>query len=213
MAHIYSLGMSDDSYSLGDLANLTGLEERTIRSYIERGLLPGAQARGRAATYSNEHLSRLRVILNLKRARPNIGLSEIRIFLQGLSPEQIDRLASGEITAASRVFDRATRSDAAESEHAVDDETDIPRTVNWERPPASLTGVERLVCLLREVSGFTPIPTSKVEGWHRITVTPDVELSVRAGFDEALMAAFRELADLLRNLLQRTEVLSTEGNE
>ncbi len=74
--------MSDDSYSLGDLANATGLEERTIRSYIERGLLPGAQARGRAATYSNEHLSRLRVILNLKRARPNIGLSEIRIFFK-----------------------------------------------------------------------------------------------------------------------------------
>ena len=214
MSHITILPMSDDSYSLADLANATGLEERTIRSYIERGLLPGAQARGRAATYSKEHLSRLQVILSLRRARPNIGLSEIRIFFQNLSPEQIERLASGAMTAATRVIDGFIQPDGADSQDATDDGNEIPRAITWERSAASLTGVERLVCLLREVSGFTPpTPTSKAEGWYRIAVTPDVELSIRVGFDEALMAAFRELADLLRNLLQRTDALSTEGNE
>jgi len=205
--------MLENNYSLKDLADATGIEERTVRSYIERGLLPGAQARGRAATYSNEHLSRLQVIRSLRRARPNIGLSEIRIFLQNISPEQIDRLAGGEITAAPRVFDASIQSDGAESQDAADDD-EILRTIDWKRSAASLTGVERLVCLLREVSRFTPpTPTSKVEGWQRIAVTPDVELSVRAGFDDNLIAAFRELADLLRNLLQRTHVLSTKGDE
>ena len=71
-----------------------------FRSYIERGLLPGAQTRGRAASYSAEHLSRLEVIKSLRRARPNITLSEIRIFLQGLNPEQIRALAGGSITAS-----------------------------------------------------------------------------------------------------------------
>jgi DNA-binding transcriptional MerR regulator len=206
--------MLEDSYSLKNLADATGIEERTVRSYIERGLLPGAQARGRAATYSNEHLSRLRIIQSLRRARPNIGLSEIRIFLQNLSPEQIDRLAVGKITAVTRVIDASIQPDGADSQDAADDDNEIPRTVDWERSAASLTGVERLVCLLREVSGFTPpAPTSKVEGWQRIAVTPDIELSVRAGFDDNLMAAFRELADLLRNLLQRSDVLSTKGEE
>jgi len=206
--------MLEDSYSLKGLADATGIEERTIRSYIERGLLPGAQARGRAASYSKEHLSRLQVIRSLRRARPNIGLSEIRIFLQNLSPEQIDRLAAGEITATPRVIEASVRPDDAESHDAGDDDSEILRTIDWERSAASLTGVERLVCLLREVSGFTPpTPTSKVEGWQRIGVTPDIELSVRAGLDDNLMAAFRELADLLRNLLQRTGVLSTKGNE
>jgi len=207
--------MSDDTYSLADLANSTGLEERTIRSYIERGLLPGAQARGRAATYSNEHLSRLRVILNLKRARPNIGLSEIRIFFQGLSPEQIDRLATGSITAATRVLDRSTQPDNADLQDAPDENAnEIPSRIELDRTAASLTGVERLVCVLRQVSGYTPPrPTSKAEGWYRIAVTPDVELSVRVGFDEELMAAFRELADLLRNLLLRSDVFSAEGAE
>jgi DNA-binding transcriptional MerR regulator len=206
--------MPQNGYSLRDLADATGIEERTVRSYIERGLLPGAQARGRAASYSKEHLSRLQVIRSLRRARPNIGLSEIRIFLQNLSPEQIDRLAAGEITSAARVIDTSLQSGGADSHEAADDGNEISRTIHWERSAASLTGVERLVCLLREVSGFTPpTPTSKVEGWQRIAITPDVELSVRAAFDENLMAAFRELADLIRNLLQRTDVLSTKGDE
>jgi len=204
----------ENSYSLRNLADATGIEERTVRSYIERGLLPGAHARGRAATYSKEHLSRLRVIQSLRRARPNIGLSEIRIFLQNLSPEQIDRLAAGEISAAPRIFDASIRPDGADSRDVTDDDNEIPRTIDWEMSAAKLTGAERLVGLLREVSSFTPpAPTSKVEGWQRIAVTPDVELSVRAEFDTNQLAAFRELADLLRHLLQHPDALSRKGGE
>ena len=68
--------------------------------------------------------------------------------------------------------------------------------------------------ILREVSGQkAPGSTSKVEGWQRIAVTPDIELSVRAGFDETLVAAFRELADLLRRLLQHTDAVSPNSEE
>ncbi len=206
--------MSNGSYSLAQLAEVTGLEERTIRSYIERGLLAGANARGRAASYSDEHLARLNIIMSLRRARPNIGLSEIRIFLQNLSPEQIKRFADGEITAASRVIDRLIQTESPESGTATNEDMEMPRTTGWARSAASLTGVERLVCILREVSGQkAPASTSKVEGWQRIAVTPDIELSVRAGFDETLVAAFRELADLLRRLLQHTDALSPNGEE
>jgi len=206
--------MLENSYSLKDLADATGIEERTVRSYIERGLLPGAESRGRAASYSKEHLSRLQVIRSLRRARPNIGLSEIRIFLQNLSPEQIDRLAAGEISAAPRVIDAFIRPDGADSQDIADDDNEIPRTIDWEMSAAKLTGAERLVGLLREVSGFTPpAPTSKVEGWQRIAVTPDVELSVRAEFGADQLAAFRELADLLRHLLQHPDALSRKGDE
>ena len=207
--------MSENSYSLNELADATGIAARTIRSYIERGLLPGAQARGRAATYSKEHLSRLRVISSLRRARPNISLSEIRIALQQLNPEQIHGLASGSIIAVTRAIDESMESEDVNSQDvAADDDTELPRAIHWERSAAKLTGLERLVCLLREVSGFRPsAPTSKVEGWQRIAVTPDVEFSVRAEFDANQLAAFRELADLLRHLLQRTDALLREGDE
>jgi DNA-binding transcriptional MerR regulator len=205
--------MSENSYSLNDLAHAVGIEPRTIRSYIERGLLPGAEARGRGASYSREHLSRLQVIKSLRRARPNIALSEIRILLQGLNPEQIHSLAGGSITAATRAIDESMQPDDAELLDA-DDSSEILNTFDWDRLAGKLTGAERLVCLLREVSGFVPpAPSSKVEGWQRIAVTPDVELSVRAEFDRNQLAAFRDLADLLRHLLQHTNALSTRGDE
>jgi DNA-binding transcriptional MerR regulator len=206
--------MSNGSYSLAELAEVTGLEERTIRSYIERGLLAGANARGRAASYSDEHLARLNIIMSLRRARPNIGLSEIRVFLQNLSPDQIKRFAGGEITATSRVTDTLIRTEDPESGTASTEGIEMPRTTDWARSAARLTGVERLVCILREVSGQKALgSTSKVEGWQRIAVTPDIELFVRAGFDESLVAAFRELADLLRHLLQAADALSPNGDE
>jgi DNA-binding transcriptional MerR regulator len=206
--------MLENNYSLDDLADATGIEARTIRSYIERGLLPGAQTRGRAASYSKEHLSRLHVIRSLRRARPSIALSEIRIVLQGLNPEQIHGLASGSITAATRAIDESIQSEGVDLPDVAADNSEISSTIDWERSAAKLTGAERLVCLLREVSGFMPpAPTSKVEGWQRIAITPDVELSVRAEFDANQLAAFRELADLLRHLLQRTDALSRKGDE
>ena len=207
--------MSESGYSLDDLSEAVGIEARTIRSYIERGLLPGAQARGRAASYSKEHFSRLQVIKSLRRARPNISLSEIRIVLQGLNPEQIHSLATGSITAATQAIDESIQPDGVESpDVAADEDNEIPRMIDWERSASKLTGAERLVCLLREVTGFMPpAPKSRVEGWQRISVTPDVELSVRVEFDASQLAAFRELADLLRHLLQRTDVLPRKGDE
>lgn len=206
-----------DSYSLAELADATGIEERTIRSYIERGLLAGAQTRGRGASYSREHLSRLLVVKSLRRARPNIGLSEIRIFLQGLSPEQIDGLATGSISAAPRAFaaiatDENGSQDAAK-EHS-SEHTDEVDSVRFEQSATKLTGVERLLCLLRRVSGSTTTTsTSKVERWQRIAITPDIELSIRADFDSAALAAFTEVAGLLRNLLERTETFSEKSDE
>ena len=206
--------MAKDGYSLSDLANAVGIEARTIRSYIERGLLPGAQARGRAASYSAELLSRLEVIKSLRRARPNIALSEIRVLLQGLNPEQIHALAGGSITAAARAIDDSKQSDEVGLVLAAGgDDDEIPRTIDWVESASTLTGVERVVQLLREASSFTPpASTSKVEAWRRIAITPDVELSVRAEFDVNQLTAFRELADLLRHLLEHTDALSRKGD-
>ncbi len=202
--------MPEVSYSLGDLADGAGIETRTIRSYIERGLLPGALTRGRAARYSKEHLSRLRLIMSLRRARPNITLSEIRILLQGFNPAQIHALAGGSIIAATHAVDESRGlADPAAVDAVADEACEIPGMIDWDQFAPALTGAERLVHLLREISGFmSPAPTSRVEGWQRIAVTPDVELSVRTEFDANQLAAFRDLADLLRHLLQNTDALS-----
>src|SRR5947207_11962998 len=133
--------MTEISYSLNDLAEAAGIEARTIRSYIERGLLPGADTLGRAASYSEEHLARLQVIRSLRRARPNLSLNEIRIMLQGLTPEQIHGLAGGSIRATTGAIGGISTDSLY---HTIDD-GETPRTIDWEQSADKLTGVERLV--------------------------------------------------------------------
>jgi DNA-binding transcriptional MerR regulator len=211
--------MATDSYTLNDLAEATGIEARTIRSYIERGLLPSADARGRGATYSAEHLLRLRAIQVLRRARPNIQLNEIRIFLQQMSPQQLSDFCSGSLKATAAAL--ATKIDEAENPEALQavgqflqaDPDDALDSVSaseekTERPPEELTGPERLLQALRKIARSSPAaPPSKVDAWVRLPVTNDVELAVRAEFALGQMPVFRDLANLLRTLLLRTDSL------
>lgn len=74
-------------YTLADLENETGLSGRTIRFYITEGLLPPAQGRGKGATYTAEHLLRLRAVEALKKT--NTPLSEIRDQLKDIREKEL----------------------------------------------------------------------------------------------------------------------------
>ncbi len=54
------------TFTLAELANETGLAARTIRFYIARSLLDGPSVSGRGAVYTHEHLARLRQIQALQ---------------------------------------------------------------------------------------------------------------------------------------------------
>ena len=70
-------------YTIGDLEDRTGVGSRTIRYYIQEGLLPPAHGRGPSATYDTSHLLRLQAIESLKQQR--LSLAEIRERLLGLT--------------------------------------------------------------------------------------------------------------------------------
>jgi len=207
--------MTEESYSLNDLADASGIEARTVRSYIERGLLPSAESRGRGASYSSDHLSRLQVIKSLRRARPNITLAEIRIVLQQLTPAQIRNYSKGVITAAVCASGNEPSPLLPDSaEHVKEEDEELRTTVDWNQLATKLTGMDRVLHFLRDASGVAArVPSSKVEAWQRIAVTPDVELCVRSGFDAVQLAAFREFADLLRHLLENANALAVKGDE
>lgn len=63
-------------YSIGELARKAGVTRRTVRFYIEEGLLPPPERGGRAASYTSEHLDQLGRIKDLKELR--FTLDEIR---------------------------------------------------------------------------------------------------------------------------------------
>jgi DNA-binding transcriptional MerR regulator len=208
------MAMSDKrTYTLDALAEATGLEPRTIRSYIERGLLPNADARGRAAGYGEDHLHRLRVIQMIRRADPSLSLAQVRVRLQQLNDGDIASLAQGVLSA--RILKGPEDEDVAVDADEIDDEAEADAAsqaligMSADRPSHDLAGAERLVVALRKLTGATTRPTaSRFERWVRIAVTEDIELSVRADFSEIQVGAFREFADLLRDLLTRSDAIS-----
>ncbi len=63
-------------FTLAELVEATGLSDRTIRYYIEQGIVMGARGRGRSSYYTPEHLERLARVADL-RSR-GLSLDEIR---------------------------------------------------------------------------------------------------------------------------------------
>lgn len=49
--------MSDERFSIGELAERAGVSRRTVRFYVQRGLLPAPLGRGRGEHYDVTHLA------------------------------------------------------------------------------------------------------------------------------------------------------------
>src|SRR5688500_20390261 len=75
--------------TIAELAEEADVTPRTIRYYVEQGLLP-PPGRGRNAEYTEEHLQLLELIGRLK--RHYLPLEEIRAMLQRLNREEIEEL-------------------------------------------------------------------------------------------------------------------------
>lgn len=73
--------------TIQDLADRAGVTTRTIRYYVEQGVLPPPE-RGRPAEYTDEHLQLLDLVRRLK--EQYLPLEEIRDMLQRLSVDQLE---------------------------------------------------------------------------------------------------------------------------
>lgn len=88
-----SLDAVADSYKLDELATAAGVAARTIRYYVQRGLLPAPEFRGKDTAYGREHLLRLQAIRKLQ--AQHLPLDEIQARLVALTPGELAALASG----------------------------------------------------------------------------------------------------------------------
>src|SRR5947209_13631128 len=80
--------------TIEELAERVDIPVRTVRYYIAEGLLPGPEGRGKATTYGDEHLHRLRLIRLLSsQHRP---LAEIHQLLNRLSLAEVRTLLAEE---------------------------------------------------------------------------------------------------------------------
>ena len=96
------------SYSIGELAALGGVSRRTVRYYVQRGLLEAPTGLGRGRHYRQRHLDTLIRIRKLQEAgRP---LAEIAIELASpATPEPAREALAGDLSAPAGRVSRWTR--------------------------------------------------------------------------------------------------------
>ncbi len=219
-----------DGITLEELSERTGVEPRTLRSWISEGLLSPPSKSGRGATYPPTNLDRAKAVLTLKNAY-GMSLADIGRSFITASEEQIANWAGEQPTASRsrssareylREFDAqqempmafkkgASISRSETHSQAYEERRDLfdsKKTKLSERRPArqlereeSLASIEQLIFSLDALLE-SPAPTrSRGMIWNRISITPDLELSIRGELLPRERALFEKLADQLRAIL------------
>lgn len=84
-------------YTIDDLARLSGVSVRTIRYYVQEGLIEAPRGRGPGAHFDAEHLSQLRRVRLLQNAGFDLETIrdkgvQITSLLRNLNPNSLDAL-------------------------------------------------------------------------------------------------------------------------
>jgi DNA-binding transcriptional MerR regulator len=200
----------ETSYSLEELAKITGLKTRTIRHYIQQRLLLGPDSLGRTATYSDYHRDRLLVIKELRRHRYSIG--DIRKTFRHARPDEEIRieilpLPEGEVPSRQEV--ESALGFVQEQQAAMEPLSDVehvarePVVRKQTAPSPSSSGpIGLLLEQLRNLSGQRRgRPRTRSEEWVRLAVTPDLEIHVRGELGSDQKELYEEIADHMRHIL------------
>ena len=225
----YISHMTDDNLTLEELSERTGVEPRTLRSWVSEGLLAPPLKHGRGARYPAGNADRALAVRALKdlhglslseigrrfmmatddqirewaiEAGPAVAPSEsVRDYLKRIQvqrPAKISMQRSQDMHPR-RIYSKKskeslTASYIEHSEHA----HPTPRS---EERGAKLANIERLILQLGKVLKSPAPRRSRGAVWTRISVTPDLELSVRGDLEPSERVLFEQLADQFRAIL------------
>lgn len=166
-------------YDLGELSGLASVTPRTVRYYIQQGLLPAPGATGPGAKYGEGHLDRLRLIRRLQRT--HLPLAEIRRRLERLSDVEVREMLSRE--AEQVPGDPRSASDYARGVLRAMAPPDYSLLGSSIMPPASAPAAER-------------------SQWERVVLAPDLELHIRRPLSRASNKLVDRLLAYARRLLE-----------
>lgn len=185
-----------EEFWISELADRTNVSTRTIRYYIEEGLLPQPEIRGKYAVFTTDYLHRLRLIKVLKDTY--LPLKEIKALLDTLDNAQINEylerfdrdpvgtLASLQVLPA-RSQPQVIKDSALEYITRLRSNTQDSRPARTAHPqPASSTALPSQL-------------KTKRENWQRIELKPGIELHVR----QPLTTEDQQLVDLLIGVIQK----------
>ncbi len=212
--------MLDNEITLEELAQRSGVEQRTLRSWISQDLLLPPNRIGRGARYPGRNVDRALAVRTLKEVHGE-ALATIRKRLMLASDSQIREWAkqarkSNISLESPREYLRRIKE---EENHFHDNEKKLHspevkyskrmssriafsrRNQEIKQEMDDVAGVERLISILESILA-RPVPRkSRGKNWTRISITPDIEISIRGKLEPRDRALFEQLADLFRSIL------------
>ncbi len=220
--------MDKQELTLEELSERSGVEQRTLRSWVSEGLLSPPFKSGRGASYPALNADRALAVRALKDIY-GLSLAEIgRRFLLA-SDEQIQGWAmdAGQAPAPStsardylkmirsRAQDRSTDPDVDRQSRPLAPVLRARPLLPRAAPPVagatsdpgrsdSNAEQSRVEALIQTLEGLLSAPAARRSQsviWTRITITPDLELSVRGELTPSERHLFERLADQLRAIL------------
>ena len=217
--------MTDDLLTLAELAERSGVEIRTLRSWMAQGVVPGAENVGRNARYAPDALLRARAARAMREIY-GMSLAEIRQDLltadaarlqsyaamaspPSEAPGPVTQAPPPDGTSAADYLRRLRKTGAFGAGAASPPRAQRAAAFSVSHPPAasplpapSGSRLARLAEALERLAGSRP-SRRKSRGDVRVHIplTPDLELTVRGDHSPEEIARFEQIADLLRILL------------
>ncbi len=184
----------DASYDLPELATRSGVSIRTVRYYIQQGLLPSPETRGPGAHYTEEHLDRLLRIKRLQ--RDHLPLAEIRRILESSAAE-------GKPPASAKDYIR----------EVLDGKTSAPPPPLYEEPTRISRAMSQTPRLNEDAIAYdSPAPAEPRPNkaptrsqWERLTLAQDIELHIRRPLSRDLNKKLERLVESAREILKEDE--------
>lgn len=188
--------MGEPDYLIHQLAQRAGVSVRTVRFYIDEGLLPPPPTRGRYAVYGDDYLERLELIRLLK-AR-FLPLKEIRARLEGLSGSQVRAALREE---QRRAASRPARGGQAPAQGSSALEY-IDQLLNQQQAPR-IRDAKQAYAPARAHLFEQPAPSAG-QTWARIPLADGVELHIRQPLEPTAQEALERLLDYAQHLFNRS---------
>jgi DNA-binding transcriptional MerR regulator len=205
--------------TIQELADKAGVTTRTIRYYVEQGVLPPPD-RGRPAEYTDEHVYLLDLIRQLK--EQFLPLEEIRDMMQRLTTEQLQEIIA---TAPHKKRQTQNLSSAADyiagvlqagstrqqMKEAAPAPPALARAPAVQTAPAPLprpapSQVQSAPATREDNAAYLDQPAT----WQRVTLAPGIELHYTQSADAHHTEAVAWLLDAARHILDEGPGKDTE---
>jgi DNA-binding transcriptional MerR regulator len=177
-----------EELTLQDLVTRSGMNLRTIRYYMQEGILQGPDTRGKYAHYSQLHLDRLELIQRLKNMY--LPLQEIRHIIETLTPEEISQVKNYQDILNPIVEDRSPKNRSIVADEEVGKSaleyihnlqqaqtgfrTAAPKPAQPSILPSNSVNPDKTA-----QGSTTAGESERVEDWSRVILADGIELHIR----------------------------------